>query len=233
MQYKAVFFDRDQTLTCLNQHTKRWVKQQMEEWSGKKYQMDYDRMMYLFELAEYPEAGLTSVEEEIEFWHRYYSCLLRKEGITEKVSQKVEIMFEHVWMQERVLFPEVIYVLETLKKEGYKLGVISDTSPSLSLTLESLGIAKYFDCFICSDLAGAMKPDPKIYQTALDALQVSAEESIYVDDYDIEADGAREMGFTAFHIDRVDSNQEEMQNEDENQWRITSLKQILDFLHQE
>ena len=233
MQYKAVFFDRDQTLTCLNQHTKRWVKQQMEAWSGKKYQMDYDRMMYLYELAEYPEAGLISVEEEIEFWHRYYSCLLREEGITEKVSQKVEILFDHVWMQERVLFPEVIYVLETLKKEGLKLGVISDTSPSLSLTLESLGIAKYFDCFICSDLAGAMKPDPKIYQTALDALQVSAEESIYVDDYDIEADGAREMGFTAFHIDRVDSNQEEMQNEDENQWRITSLKQILDFLHQE
>lgn len=233
MQYKAVFFDRDQTLTCLNQHTKQWVKQQMEAWSGKKYLMDYDRMMYLFELADYPEVGLKSVEEEIEFWHRYYSCLLREEGITEKTLEKVEIMFQHVWLNERVLFPEVIYVLETLKKEGYKLGVISDTSPSLSLTLESLGIAKYFDCFICSDLVGAMKPDPMIYQAALDALQVSAKESIYVDDYDIEADGARDIGFTAFHIERVDSNQGEMQNEACNQWRITSLKQILDFLHQE
>lgn len=231
MQYKAVFFDRDQTLTCMNQNTKQWVKQQMEAWSGKKYQMDYDRMMYLFEMADYPEAGLKSVEEEIAFWHRYYDCLLQEEGITEKLSEKVQILFEHVWLQERVLFPEVIDVLETLKKEGYKLGVISDSSPALSLTLESLGIAKYFDCFICSDMVGVMKPEPKIYQTALDALHVSAQESIYVDDYDIEADGARNMGFTAFHIQRDDSGQESLQSKAENQWKIKSLKEIVDFLH--
>lgn len=76
------------------------------------------------------------------------------------------------------------------------MGVISDTSPSLALTLEAARIGEYFDCAICSDLVGVMKPNCAIYQAALVALGVTAAESVYVDDYDVEADGARDMGFT-------------------------------------
>ena len=47
-----------------------------------------------------------------------------------------------------------------------------------------------------------MKPEPAIYQAALDALGTTAAESLYVDDYNMEAEGARSLGFTAFHIDR-------------------------------
>lgn len=225
MQYKAVFFDRDQTLTCKNEQTKQWVKEQIEAWSGKPYQMDYDRMMYLFELAEYPEHGLKSVEEEIEFWHRYYVCLLKQEEVEGALEKKADELFQHIWLKERSLFPEVIEVLKVLQSKGYRLGVISDTSPSLSLTLKALGIAEYFDCFICSDLVGAMKPDPKIYQAGLDALGVKAEESIYVDDYDIEAEGARKMGFTSFHLNRSGEDQQ-----GQNQWTIHSLKELLEIL---
>ena len=67
-----------------------------------------------------------------------------------------------------------------------------------------------------------MKPDPRIYQAALAALGVTAEESLYVDDYDVEADGARDMGFTAFHICRDGEPKEE--------WDIASLSGMITYL---
>lgn len=53
-----------------------------------------------------------------------------------------------------------------------------------------------------SSLVGAGKPSPIIFNAALNAQGVTAQESIYVDDYKREADGAREQGFTSFLIDR-------------------------------
>jgi FMN phosphatase YigB (HAD superfamily) len=67
-----------------------------------------------------------------------------------------------------------------------------------------------------------MKPDPAIYKAALDALNVTARESVYIDDYDVESDGARDLGFTAFHIDRI--------NPPKNEWDIMSLTEVVDFI---
>lgn len=120
------------------------------------------------------------------------------------------------------MFPETIEVLEYFHSHGYKMGVISDTSPSLEYTLQQLGISKYFTSFTASSLVGAGKPSPIIFNAALNAQGVSAKESIYVDDYKPEADGAREQGFTSFLIDRKGENNEA--------WTIQSLKQLIDFV---
>lgn len=222
-EYKAIFFDRDNTLTYAKEETKALRNQLIEQWSHKKLELDYYRTMDLFKKAGYPENGLKSVDEEIRFWKRYYLELLREEGIKEdKLSEKAELIFNKVWLKDRELFSDVIDVLDYLKNSGYKMGVISDTSPSLELTLTSLGIGQYFDCFVCSDLVGVMKPDKRIYQTALDTLGVKAEESIYVDDYDKEADGARNMGFTSFHLCRNGIVKDK--------WDIETLDEIVKFL---
>jgi HAD superfamily hydrolase (TIGR01509 family) len=105
------------------------------------------------------------------------------------------------------------------------MGVISDTSPSLQLTLEAVGLAKYFTSFTASSLVGAGKPSPIIFNAALNAQNVTAEESLYVDDYDVEADGAREQGFTSFLIDR--------DNQHTGQWVIKSLKEMVDFVERQ
>ena len=132
-------------------------------------------------------------------------------------------MFDELWCNgDRVLFPETIEVLEYFYKNGYKIGVISDTSPSLEYTLQQLGIAKYFTSFTASSLVGAGKPSPIIFNAALAAQGVSAQESLYVDDYKMEADGAREQGFTSFLIDRSGNNTDK--------WSIRNLKQLINFV---
>ena len=102
------------------------------------------------------------------------------------------------------------------------MGVISDTSPSLEYTLRQLGVDKYFTSFTASSIVGAGKPNPVIYQTALDALGVSAQESIYVDDCMAEAEGADKLGFTAFCIDRNGENKDKT--------TIKNLRELIDFV---
>ena len=101
------------------------------------------------------------------------------------------------------------------------MGVISDTSPSLEYTLQQLGVARYFTSFTASSLVGAGKPDPVIFNAALRAQGVAAGDSLYVDDCEREADGARSQGFTAFYLDRTGKAQ--------GCWTISHLGQLVSF----
>lgn len=223
MKYRAVFFDRDGTLTQANPKVRQWYVQTVSAWSGKPFEMDYDKMTALFSLAaEDRDPWYRNLDDERAFFRRYYRCLLAGEGVTEDVGARADILFDRLWCRdERILYPEVIEVLEYFKGKGYRMGVISDTSPSLELTLEQVGIAAYFASFTASSLVGVMKPDPAIYNAALAAQGVCAGESLYVDDYKPEADGARDLGFTAFHIDR--------KGESSGAWTIRSLKEMAEF----
>lgn len=221
-KYKAIFFDRDGTLTKRKDEVLKREREMIEKWSGKPFVLDYDRLMRLFDLSGRPQEGLKSIEEEIEFTKIYYRVLLKEEGVTEDIDKKAESLFQLIWLKNRELYPETMEVLRYFKSHDYKIGVISDTSPSLQKSLEVLGAGKYIDSYICSDLVGAMKPNPKIYQAALDSLNVKAEESIYVDDYAIEADGARKKGFTSFYLDR--------KGDKEGQWVIYNLKEVIEYV---
>ena len=223
MKYRAVFFDRDNTLTYFNPEKERWRDETIAAWSGKPFELPYDKMMKLFSLAsEGRSPWYRNLEDEKAFFRRYYRCLLQEEGVEESLEERAEMLFRELWCNgDRLLFPETREVLEYFRGRGYKMGVISDTSPSLEYTLEQLGIAKYYDSFTASSLVGAGKPSPVIYQAALDSLGVTAEESLYVDDHPPEAEGARALGFTAFRIDRT--------GEDRGAWTIRSLTDLVRF----
>ena len=222
MKYRAAFFDRDGTLLYMDSALRAARRGKLESWTGRPFSQSYEEMMELFRRAGYPETGLKSVEQEISFWRRYYRVLLEDQGVADCLEERAGELWEMCWLKGYKLFPEVLEVLDWFRGHGVRMGVISDTSPSLPLTLAAAGISDYFDCAICSDLVGAMKPDPLIYRTALDALGVMAEESLYVDDYDVEADGARALGFTSFYIDRSCPG--------DGGWRIASLKAMIDFV---
>ncbi len=222
MKYKAIFFDRDNTLIKGNPEKIKWRSETIKNWSGRDYNVDYDKMMELFDRAGYPKNGLKSVDEEIIFFKKYYEELLKEHGVSENLQERALILHNELWSNSSVLYDETIEVLEYFKSRGYKMGVISDTSPSLQMSLEKLGLGKYFDSYTCSDLVGVMKPEPLIYNTALKTLDVQANESIYVDDYDVESDGARDLGFLSFHIVR--------NGEKQCEWDITSLKEIINYI---
>lgn len=224
MEYKAIFFDRDGTLTYFDKEKELWRDQIISQWSDKPFELSYDKMMSLFNLAsEGKKPWYKTVDDEKEFFKRFYRHLLIGENVKENLDGRANFLFNELWCNgDRALFPETVEVLEYFYKNGYKMGVISDTSPSLEYTLQQLGIAKYFTSFTASSLVGAGKPSPIIFNAALNTQGVLAQESLYVDDYKPEADGAREQGFTSFLIDRSGNNTDK--------WSIQSLKQLIDFV---
>ncbi|MGN0566994.1 MAG: HAD family hydrolase [Acutalibacteraceae bacterium] len=225
MKYKAIFFDRDGTLTYFDKNKEKWRDNIITEWSGKPFELPYEKIMKLFNMAsDGKKPWYKTLDDERDFFFkRYYKFLLIEEGVVEFVEERAEILFNELWCNgDRKLFPETIEVLEYFKNKGYKMGVISDTSPSLEFTLQQLGIAKYFTSFTASSLVGAGKPSPIIFNAALTAQGVTAEESIYVDDYKPEADGARLQGFTSFLIERSGNS--------DSKWRITNLIQLIEFV---
>lgn len=179
MKYNAIFFDRDDTLLHRDRSLSKAWRGKISAWIGRAFESPtYEQMMALFARAGYPQGGLKSVEAEIAFWKRYYYELLMENGVSDCLEERAEELHQLTWLKGLQIFPEVREMLEWCRTQGLRMGVISDTSPSLALTLEAAGIGDYFECAICSDLVGVMKPDPKIYQTALDVLGVTAEASI-------------------------------------------------------
>ncbi|MEZ4509855.1 MAG: hypothetical protein R2881_09655 [Eubacteriales bacterium] len=82
---------------------------------------------------------LMTVEKEIAFWRAYFAELLRMQGVTEKIASRGDELFDAFWLKGSVVYVRgQLPVLDWFAAHGYRMGVISDTFPSLKLTLEAV-----------------------------------------------------------------------------------------------
>lgn len=73
------------------------------------------------------------------------------------------------------VYPEVPEVLYRLKEAGFALAILSNGTPRMLATLvEHAGLVGAFDAVISVEEVGAFKPDPRVYQRAVDRLGVPA-----------------------------------------------------------
>lgn len=83
------------------------------------------------------------------------------------------------------LIEGAVEVLREFKSEGYKIGLISNSSFPSEYHLEELrqyGLKEYFDYLIFSHDYGFRKPHSGLFKTALQALKLKPEESVFVGD---------------------------------------------------
>ena len=141
-------------------------------------------------------------EEEARFWGRYYPGILEALGIPDEGGELAQYLKrETLYSKWCVVYPEVHAVLQALQGR-YKLGLISNAYPSMREALDRLALNGYFQSIVISAEVGVRKPEPLIYQMALESLGVVAEDSIFVDDSERNVLAAQELGMTAFLIDR-------------------------------
>ncbi len=76
----------------------------------------------------------------------------------------------------------------------YKTGLISNAWPDARQYLVANKIDDAFDALVISAEVGVMKPDPRIYQIALDRVQVPAKEAVFIDDAAPNVEAARAHG---------------------------------------
>ena len=100
-------------------------------------------------------------------------------------------------------------------KSNFKLGCITNNVKSSSEentdneTEEAMSI---FDHVIESSIVGIRKPNPEIYMMSCDALNVSPDQCIYLDDLGINLKPARELGMTTIKVIQPEDAIQEVRN---------------------
>ena len=137
---------------------------------------------------------VTTVEAEIEQFYRYYSIISDELDLALSEEQLRQTARDRACnMANYVPYPGVREVLETLSRT-HRLGIISDTWPSIEQQLEYIGVSRYFSFATYSCFLGVFKPDPRMYRDALAKSGVSAGETVFIDDSVANLDGAAAMG---------------------------------------
>jgi len=100
------------------------------------------------------------------------------------------------------LSPHVPETLETLRREGLAIGMVSNTGRTWGRYLrriqDRLGIGRFFDVRVFSDEIGVRKPESGIFRTALERLGLPPERVAHVgDDVETDVGGAKASGMRA------------------------------------
>ena len=87
----------------------------------------------------------------------------------------------------------------------YKLGIVSNFAiPECVLKLlEEHDLSRFFDVVVVSGAVNKRKPNPAIYQTALEWMQIDAKETVFVGDtVDADVMGPKNVGIRTIYIER-------------------------------
>ena len=100
---------------------------------------------------------------------------------------------------------DAISTLASLKEEGYRLGLISNTSDdnNVHALVDQCGFRPFFDLILTSAGCGYRKPHPRIFQIALEHFSIKPGQAVMVGDT-LEADiaGANSLGIYSVWITR-------------------------------
>lgn len=106
---------------------------------------------------------------------------------------------QNLW---EVVPDDVVPALERARGMGLRIAVVSNANGTLCAKFERLGLAASVDCVIDSAEVGIEKPDPRIFERALERLGANADSTIHVGDiYHVDVVGARAAGIRAILFD--------------------------------
>ncbi|KAJ2732491.1 Haloacid dehalogenase-like hydrolase domain-containing protein 3 [Coemansia sp. BCRC 34962] len=101
------------------------------------------------------------------------------------------------------MFGDVPRVLSYLQRKGVRLGVVSNMDERAECVLGLLGIRRYFDFVLTSISVGVEKPDKRLFEMAMGAVDVRPYDALHVGDSErLDYLPARSAGMEARLVDR-------------------------------
>ncbi|MDP5093050.1 MAG: YjjG family noncanonical pyrimidine nucleotidase [Polaribacter sp.] len=227
MKIQHVFFDLDHTL---------W---DFEKNSDLTFHKVFDKQQVQVNLQDF----LTVYKPlNREFWKLYREEKISKEAlryqrlkkafdavnytITDALIDTIAIEYIDFLPHFNHLFDHTFEVLDYLKPK-YQLHIITNGFEEIQTKkMQSSNIHHYFDKIITSESVGVKKPNPKVFQHAMEITNARKDNSIMIGD-SVEADieGALQVGMKAIHC-----NFEGEQIVPKNFKSITSLLEIKQYL---
>ncbi|MFD0051089.1 HAD family hydrolase [Actinomycetes bacterium NPDC127524] len=171
----AVIFDLDGTLLNRDASLKKFIDGQYErlnKWIGHIPKEKYTSRFIELDCRGY-------------VWKdRVYQQLAGEFDITGVTWEDLLQDYICQFKNSCVPFPNLISMLEKLRRNNLVLGMITNGKGQFQIdNIRALGIKKYFETILVSEWEGIKKPDPQIFKRALEQLNVSPNESIFVGDH--------------------------------------------------
>ena len=102
----------------------------------------------------------------------------------------------------RMVMPDVPQALERLQRRGLTLAVVSNSDGTCAQSLDEAGLLRHLSFVIDSAEVGVEKPDPRIFEIAIDRCGATPQRTLYVGDlYHADVIGARRAGLHALLLD--------------------------------
>jgi putative hydrolase of the HAD superfamily len=99
--------------------------------------------------------------------------------------REIAMMEHRALASDEIVPPENVETVHRLKKQGFKIGLVSNVTllpEMMREDLENRGLLDAFDVTVFSSEEKIRKPHPRIYQAALTRLGVPAAEAVFVGD---------------------------------------------------
>lgn len=139
-------------------------------------------------------------------------------------AKEWEPLFECALRESIEPNPGAVETIEVLSERGLHLGVISDVDTAEGRRiLETFGVHDRFDSITTSEMVGRTKPDPAMFEAALDAAGVEPDRSLMIGDrYPHDMEGAKRVGMRTAAYGAEDGPAVD--------YRLSELREILEIV---
>ena len=135
----------------------------------------------------------------------YFDSWMRAAGVPDEEVDELRERFREIHSKSslwRVVRPGVREALERFRAAGLRLAIVSNAEGNVESDAIRFGIKNYFDAIIDSHVVGVSKPDPRIFEIALERLGVAPRAALFAGDiYSVDMLGAKAAGIDGKLID--------------------------------
>ena len=101
-------------------------------------------------------------------------------------------------------YPEATSALEMLRQRGFRMAILSNGTPDmLDAAINNAGMQGIFEAVLSVESVGIYKPDPRVYQLAVDQLALPREHILFLSSNGWDVSGAKSFGFQTFWVNRA------------------------------
>jgi len=109
--------------------------------------------------------------------------------------------FKEIYFEALNPNPPMIDLMRELNESGYRMAMLTNNVREWEpLWRPMLAVDEIFETVVDSAFVGCRKPESRIYRIMLDRISMPAESCLFVDDVEVNCEGARRAGMSAVHF---------------------------------
>ena len=186
---KAILFDLDETLLDRDASIRAFLEGQYARFAPILNQIP---------MAHYGERFRFHDEHGYVAKEIVYDRLVNEFDLNIAPARLIDDFYTNSW-QPPILFAGTIELLQTLRADDHKLGIITNGSERTQRPkIDQGGLAPHVDVSLISEVEGVRKPDSEIFARAIQRLGVEAHECVMIGDNPVaDVGGALAFGMKA------------------------------------